>query len=246
MICVGSGLIFLAIRKGFEPLLLLPIGFGCILANVPVAGLAEDAIGHLLLAADPAHLSALASVLAVPVEQLDDAVKLASGESLYAAKFLAQNLGYEPGMLYQFYSIAIGSGCCASADLHGCRCTDRFRGPDCQALDAAAGCGRAVRDLLHPARGARAERDPGFRLYPGGCVRDRDHRRRRRPDRDLPGLEAGSGPVRCHRGRGILLHGAGADHPAADHARVDHRGRAAGRDVSAAGRSASSKRSFSR
>lgn len=50
MVLVGGLLIFLAIRKGFEPLLLLPIGFGCVLANVPVAGLAEDAVGQLLLA----------------------------------------------------------------------------------------------------------------------------------------------------------------------------------------------------
>jgi len=41
MICVGLLLIWLAIKKGFEPLLLLPIGFGCILANIPVAGMAE-------------------------------------------------------------------------------------------------------------------------------------------------------------------------------------------------------------
>ena len=38
MILVGAGLIFLAIRKGFEPLLLVPIGFGGILANIPGAG----------------------------------------------------------------------------------------------------------------------------------------------------------------------------------------------------------------
>lgn len=51
MILVGMLLIFLAIRKKFEPLLLLPIGFGAILVNVPGAGfLAEpvyDAAGHL-------------------------------------------------------------------------------------------------------------------------------------------------------------------------------------------------------
>ncbi|CAH0538597.1 sodium ion-translocating decarboxylase subunit beta [Vibrio marisflavi] len=41
MMLVGAGLIFLAIRKGFEPLLLLPIGFGCILANIPNAGFTE-------------------------------------------------------------------------------------------------------------------------------------------------------------------------------------------------------------
>ena len=37
MIVVGCLLIYLAIKKGFEPLLLLPIGFGGILANIPVA-----------------------------------------------------------------------------------------------------------------------------------------------------------------------------------------------------------------
>ncbi|MFN2352727.1 MAG: sodium ion-translocating decarboxylase subunit beta, partial [Kiritimatiellia bacterium] len=41
MILVGCGLIYLAIVKKFEPLLLLPIGFGGILANVPVSGIAE-------------------------------------------------------------------------------------------------------------------------------------------------------------------------------------------------------------
>ncbi len=41
MILVGLVLLFLAIRKNFEPLLLIPIGFGGILANIPVAGLAE-------------------------------------------------------------------------------------------------------------------------------------------------------------------------------------------------------------
>ena len=39
MILVGLGLIYLAIAKGFEPLLLLPIGFGAILTNIPMAGI---------------------------------------------------------------------------------------------------------------------------------------------------------------------------------------------------------------
>jgi sodium ion-translocating decarboxylase beta subunit len=39
MIAVGGVLLYLAIRKGFEPLLLVPIGFGAILTNVPIAGL---------------------------------------------------------------------------------------------------------------------------------------------------------------------------------------------------------------
>jgi oxaloacetate decarboxylase beta subunit len=44
MIIVGIGLLYLAISKGFEPLLLLPIGFGCILANIPMAGIAEHGL----------------------------------------------------------------------------------------------------------------------------------------------------------------------------------------------------------
>ncbi|OIN01752.1 glutaconyl-CoA decarboxylase subunit beta [Idiomarina sp. MD25a] len=41
MIIVGGILLFLAIAKKFEPLLLLPIGFGAILANIPLAGFTE-------------------------------------------------------------------------------------------------------------------------------------------------------------------------------------------------------------
>ncbi|NNJ92334.1 MAG: sodium ion-translocating decarboxylase subunit beta [Gammaproteobacteria bacterium] len=39
MMLVGCGLIFLAIAKKFEPLLLIPIGFGAILSNIPLAGI---------------------------------------------------------------------------------------------------------------------------------------------------------------------------------------------------------------
>jgi oxaloacetate decarboxylase beta subunit len=39
MIVVGGLLLFLAIRKRFEPLLLVPIGFGAIMSNIPIAGL---------------------------------------------------------------------------------------------------------------------------------------------------------------------------------------------------------------
>ena len=36
MFAVGGLLIYLAIRKKYEPLLLIPIGFGAILANLPL------------------------------------------------------------------------------------------------------------------------------------------------------------------------------------------------------------------
>lgn len=42
MILVGLILLYLAFAKGFEPLLLSPIAFGCILANFPKTGFLED------------------------------------------------------------------------------------------------------------------------------------------------------------------------------------------------------------
>jgi sodium ion-translocating decarboxylase beta subunit len=42
MIAIGVLLLYLAIARKFEPLLLVPIGFGAILSNVPIAGIAGD------------------------------------------------------------------------------------------------------------------------------------------------------------------------------------------------------------
>ena len=39
MICVGCFLLYLAIVKEFEPLILLPMAFGMILANLPGSGI---------------------------------------------------------------------------------------------------------------------------------------------------------------------------------------------------------------
>ena len=41
MMAVGGLLLYLAIVRKFEPLLLLPIGFGAILTNIPIAGFSE-------------------------------------------------------------------------------------------------------------------------------------------------------------------------------------------------------------
>lgn len=42
MMLIGSLMLYLGIRRGFEPLLLLPIGFGAILVNIPQAELMEE------------------------------------------------------------------------------------------------------------------------------------------------------------------------------------------------------------
>lgn len=47
MIIVSLVLVYLAIAKEFEPLLLLPIGFGGLLCNIPLAGISEAPDGFL-------------------------------------------------------------------------------------------------------------------------------------------------------------------------------------------------------
>ena len=48
MILVGGLLIYLAVKKDFEPVLLLPIGFGAILANLPLTGITDAGDGGFL------------------------------------------------------------------------------------------------------------------------------------------------------------------------------------------------------
>ncbi len=124
MIAVGLLLLYLAIRKGFEPLLLVPIGFGGILANIPEAGLAltaaENAIHFALNGGKGEILAALAAPLDVAYQagqaitpELKDAFKVAIKEASYSemamANAIAQDAGYGNGMLYNFYSVVIGS-----------------------------------------------------------------------------------------------------------------------------------------
>jgi sodium ion-translocating decarboxylase beta subunit len=114
MILIGLGLLFLAIRKGFEPLLLVPIGFGGILANIPGAGLAYSSVENAVYAANPVLLGDLAKIMAVPA--LDDAKALLQAYAASSAQVkvqigqLVSDAGFNDGMLYVFYNVAIASG----------------------------------------------------------------------------------------------------------------------------------------
>lgn len=114
MIAVGLLLLFLAIRKNFEPLLLVPIGFGGILANIPGAGLAYSAAENALYAADPGLLSEFAALLALPadagVEVLREALSDAGAATRGGLHRLAEDAGFADGMLYTFYRVTIASG----------------------------------------------------------------------------------------------------------------------------------------
>lgn len=114
MIAICLGLLFLAIRKGFEPLLLVPIGFGGILANIPGAGMAMPAVENAIAAADPAVLGQLAQVFGLvaweTTEDLIHAYEMSSPAAHLAAHHIALEAGFTNGMLYNFYSVAIASG----------------------------------------------------------------------------------------------------------------------------------------
>ena len=57
MMLVGFGMLYLAIKKGFEPLLLLPIAVGTLMVNIPSAGLGWSAAEGAIRSADPALLA---------------------------------------------------------------------------------------------------------------------------------------------------------------------------------------------
>ncbi|WP_116364592.1 sodium ion-translocating decarboxylase subunit beta [Parahaliea mediterranea] len=114
MIAIGLMLLFLAIRKGFEPLLLVPIGFGGILANIPGAGLAYSAVENALHHANPAVLAEVARLFELPADAGIKAIMAAVDDAGPVVQLtlerLAQSAGYSNGMLYNFYNVAIASG----------------------------------------------------------------------------------------------------------------------------------------
>jgi oxaloacetate decarboxylase beta subunit len=100
----------LAISKKFEPLLLLPIGFGAILTNIPEIGLSLSPIERLLYENNLDDLQSLLAIINIEFLGLDDYIKTASYIELNQLNDIALNMGYKAGILYTFYNVAIGSG----------------------------------------------------------------------------------------------------------------------------------------
>ena len=111
MLLVGLLLLYLAINKKFEPLLLLPIGFGALLTNIPEIGLSMSPIEKLIYANDVSEINQIITVLILGVgDDLSVLLKNASYVDLKLINDTAQGMGYTPGILYVFYEVAIGSG----------------------------------------------------------------------------------------------------------------------------------------
>ncbi|QEA37932.1 sodium ion-translocating decarboxylase subunit beta [Pistricoccus aurantiacus] len=121
MILVGLLLLYLAIHKKFEPLLLVPIGFGGILANIPEAGLALSAAEQAAHLARPEVLQQLAAALdlRLPTGADLEAWRQVITQALHgdaspglitAANNAAMEAGFNHGVLYQFYRVSIATG----------------------------------------------------------------------------------------------------------------------------------------
>lgn len=113
MIVVGLLLIYLAIKKGFEPLLLIPIGFGGILANIPVADIAgpegfmgliykfgiESGVFPLLIFMGIGAMTDFGPLLANPKTLLlGAAAQFGIFTTLLGSLFLAKYFGFEFGL----------------------------------------------------------------------------------------------------------------------------------------------------
>ena len=111
MLLVSLLLLWLAIARKFEPLLLLPIGFGGLLSNIPEAGLALTALESLLAHHDAGQLAVIAAKLncAPDVHAIKEALALALPSVQGQMEDLAVDMGYSAGVLAIFYKVAIGS-----------------------------------------------------------------------------------------------------------------------------------------
>ena len=110
MLLVGLLLLYLAINKKFEPLLLLPIGFGALLTNIPEIGLSMSPIEKLIYANDVSEINQIITTYFGNGNDLSVLLKNASYVDLKLINDAAQGMGYTPGILYVFYEVAIGSG----------------------------------------------------------------------------------------------------------------------------------------
>lgn len=112
MLAVSLLLLWLAIARKFEPLLLLPIGFGGLLANIPEAGMAMTALDNLLHSGNAEQLAFVAAKLNTLADL--DSVKAAMNTALPSVmnqlESYAADQGYTTGILALFYKVAIGYG----------------------------------------------------------------------------------------------------------------------------------------
>ncbi len=198
MYVVGLTLIVLAVKKEYEPMLLLPIGFGAILVNLPLsvvltAGRSLDPFVTRFVAANPDAREFFERTLHYVFE---------SGRA-YSTEPGVLSILFNAGIITELFPVLIFIAIGAMCDF-----TPLFKMPQMIFFGAAAQFGIFATLIIAILLGfAHEPRD-----------RHQHHRGRRRPDVDLRGHEAGPKPPGADLGRRLLLHGARPSHPAAHRA----------------------------
>ncbi len=224
MLVVSCVLLYLAIVKQFEPLLLLPIAFGMLLTNLPGAGMFHEVLfanGHVQWE--------LFGGATVTQEIIDEIAAGGATENII-------NELYQPVGNLHFRGLAgravpgRQAGHLPLPDLLGRGRHDRLWSPDRQPQEPAAGRCRSAGHLRHLCGRSFPE------VYWSRSFLYRHHRRRGRPHGHLHHQPSGSPPPWPHRCGGLLLHGAGAGDSASHHEAADHRQGAEDQDEAAAPR----------
>ncbi len=194
MIVIACVLLYLGIVKGFEPLLLVGIAFGCLLANVSYfPGL--DAVNPELNATNAMYHPELWSAF------LDS-----TSPYYHSYGHVLSNAG-----LLDIFYIGVKAGLYPSLIFMGVGAMTDFgpliADPKSLLLGAAAQLGVFVAFFGAICLGFTG---PAGRFH-------RHYRRCRRPDGHLPDEQACSGSARRDRHCRVFLHGADPDDPAPDH-----------------------------
>lgn len=87
MILVACVLLYLAIAKEFEPLLLVPIGFGMLLSNIPLAGAFDDAISTI-------------TILGQSGDSIKASIETSKTAGLLKYLFMGDELGIFPPLIF--------------------------------------------------------------------------------------------------------------------------------------------------
>ena len=196
MILISFVLLYLAIVKQFEPLLLMPIAFGMLLTNLPLAGIMDEPIYE---------------IISNPTYHGKAGIPIYNGDMLVGYQYIKQN----GGLLYYLYQ-GVKLGIFPPLIFMGVGAMTDFgpliANPMSLLLGAAAQLGIFLAFIVALFCWALPRAEAGV---------NRHHRRRGRPDGHLRHHQARAGSAGSDRRRRVFLHGAGAGHPAADHEGAD-------------------------
>ena len=196
MILISFVLLYLAIVKQFEPLLLMPIAFGMLLTNLPLAGIMDEPIYE---------------IISNPTYHGKAGIPIYNGDMLVGYQYIKQN----GGLLYYLYQ-GVKLGIFPPLIFMGVGAMTDFgpliANPMSLLLGAAAQLGIFLAFIIALLLGFTPAEAGSIGIIGGADGPTAIYRYH----------ETGSRPARPDRHRRVFVHGAGAGHSAADHEGADH------------------------